>query len=63
MQDPVNKDQLIKSCHVALKNKFSLSNEALSSSKETLSKVLKPLLFTLEVYKERSSVGLSLNTA
>jgi hypothetical protein len=33
-----------------------------SSSKEALSKVLKPPLSTLEVYKERSSVGSSLNT-
>jgi hypothetical protein len=38
----------------------SSSKEALFSSKEDLSKVLKPPSSTLEVYKEQSSVGSSL---
>jgi hypothetical protein len=45
---------------IFFKTSFS-SNEALSSSKEALSKVLKPPSSTLEVYKEQSSVGSSLN--
>ena len=38
-----------------------ISFKTSSSSKEALSKVLKPLSSTLEVYKEQSSIGSSLN--
>jgi hypothetical protein len=57
-------DKLFKQgSSLSLSLSLSSSKEALSLSKEALSKVLKPPSSTLEVYKERSSVGSTLNAS
>jgi hypothetical protein len=44
-------------------NNLASSLKPQASSKEALSKVLKPSSSTLEVYKERSFIGTSLNAS